>query len=127
MSDYSLSAIPGTTGLIRSRTSFEMYATCNIDYLGAKPLDSIRSHHWLTAIILKLFNKITEIKTKSNQIIYLNTNSLNKWLDKYQKLDYKKCNYAQRIDGICRNVFKKGKAKECLSHRMTFGFGNYLG
>jgi len=54
----------------------------------------VRCHNRVTAFFLKLFGKIAEVKNSDGKIVYLNKNSLIKWLARNSKFDTKVKNFS---------------------------------
>lgn len=92
-------------GCCQSRVFFGKFTPEN-DQDSSTGRSGIRTHWWITSLFLRIFGKISYIKT-ANKTLYLNANSLEKWLNRHKEADsIPNSTLENRINNICKKTFE---------------------
>lgn len=92
-------------GCCQSRVFFGKFTPEN-DQDSSTGRSGIRTHWWITSLFLRIFGKISYVKT-ANKTLYLNANSLEKWLNRHKEADsIPNLTLENRINNICKKTFE---------------------
>ncbi len=85
-----------------SRVLFEPF-TKNTDYNATTQKVGVRTHCWLTALILGLFGKIETVRMSTGETLYLNKGSVTNWLERHG--EHSQDALVERITRVCKQAF----------------------